>query len=276
MVLHLDFKNVYPRNCNFDKKKLDDGDFEEWTPKQMKEGCVFGERVTFYRRKQESMCYIPKEMEPFILRKSCECSPSDFVCDTNHFLNSEGKCVLDKGKEKLKGACDANGYYQYSTGYRKTTSNNCKGGDALDEGKKIYCGTSSFGSFVWGFFKVIFYLAILAGIVILIMQYGHLIYNRTGSIRLPPDVYGTPNGGFPAIVRNFFGYIVEAGNFAVGAVYLGYDWISERVSYLFNRGPQYQSLRTHEGYGRLNTPDLDGTSLFDVDNDAESPIERKP
>jgi hypothetical protein len=86
LALHLDFKNVFARDCVMDKESKEKSDFEAWTPGSVKVGtCVLGvSNVEFWRRKEEVMCYIPPTTPPEIVTKACECTKEDFICDVNH------------------------------------------------------------------------------------------------------------------------------------------------------------------------------------------------
>ncbi|KAJ3357163.1 vacuolar protein sorting/targeting protein PEP1 [Kappamyces sp. JEL0680] len=133
VAVHLDFSNVWGRICetNEDESK---SDFELWTPNSVvvenavnTTTCTFGSKVYFMRRKAMQQCYIGDSYQSLdVTHVACECTISDFECDSYHTFES-GKCVPLQNAAVPEPAC-INGVKHSVTGYIKKKISQCDGG----------------------------------------------------------------------------------------------------------------------------------------------------
>lgn len=58
-------------------------DYETWTPSDgvNKENCILGQQITYTRRKRTSQCFNTVQFERPVVKKTCECTKEDFICD---------------------------------------------------------------------------------------------------------------------------------------------------------------------------------------------------
>ncbi|GME80827.1 unnamed protein product [Ambrosiozyma monospora] len=102
-VYVVDFSGVYDRQCylDFDDKGRSD-DFEYWTLKHpfQADNCLFGREQKYLRRKADHTdCFIGAAplSKGFESTRQCACARTDFECDYNYVLDSDGTCKLVKG-----------------------------------------------------------------------------------------------------------------------------------------------------------------------------------
>lgn len=129
----------------------DKSDYENWD--FLNGTCQFGKRVCFVlilayagqtrylRRKPDRDCS-PRQLysSPVVDITPCECTRSDFECDYNYILDSEGNCVLGPNLLASNPVC-IDGVKRFSVGYVKKRLSQCSGG--LEEqfgGKTESCG----------------------------------------------------------------------------------------------------------------------------------------
>jgi len=187
VAVHLDFSSLTRRKCLLDPDNPTNDDFEYWSPaEERQERCLFGRQTLYHRRIRDANCYIgdqTKISEKVV--QNCACTRSDFECEFNHVLDSNGNCVLVPGATALTSddTCPYGEDYWYErTAYRKIPYSSCEGGDRLDRGRAHACpGIRGHGFFFWLF--VLFIPASLASLV------GYWFYRRSGlargTIRLP-------------------------------------------------------------------------------------------
>lgn len=188
--------------------------------------------------------------------------------------------MLDDGRQNLLGVCK-DGKQMLSSGYRKKTGNVCDGGLALDIGVIYDCGGGSgrgfFGWVGWFFywaFVIAFWIGVIVGVVALFYRYKEYIpgFSDTGRIRLPVDGLGEGIGRYAgnfreragSFFRNAAVYSVEIAEVVMSEGKRLVSWAGDMISGGGGRG--YASVPSEFEFPRQ--PDLGGTSLFDVDDDA--------
>lgn len=217
VVSHLDFTNILTgdgkpqKQCvlNEDLDSPDD-DFEAWTPTDPDSDCLFGSKITYYRRNPAKDCYVgdalDKHKGKVTKRTDCKCTRADFECDYNFLPDEKGDCQLVAGTHPLQTTCmtKTTPSYSISTGYRKLRISTCSGGLELDKGPEIPC--PGHGLSVGGWFAVVF-IPILCMSLFL---YLHLHRRRGGRISdLIPTSIGewtsrVPNIPVPAFIANLY------------------------------------------------------------------------
>jgi hypothetical protein len=68
VLVHVDF-NTAVRECTA-------ADFEDWSP--LGEKCLMGERYTYQRRKQDSVCVVSQDHQPVNKLTTCPCVEEDY------------------------------------------------------------------------------------------------------------------------------------------------------------------------------------------------------
>ena len=144
VTINIDFRGAFDRKCNFKEgdHDEDDSDYELWEPKHphQEDGCLFGHRAQYHRKKAESTdCYNGPRIERFHKSlENCSCTARDFECDYNYQRNTAGVCVKVGEERDPIQACyddpDLEEYYPIS-GYRRIPGDTCQGGQ---EAEKIY------------------------------------------------------------------------------------------------------------------------------------------
>ncbi|KAG5463533.1 MAG: hypothetical protein BJ554DRAFT_6679 [Olpidium bornovanus] len=90
VVVHLDFSGVFDRKCDvpgcnaglagegdLSTVASTSADFEKWHPTASQ--CQMGHEVVFWRRKQDSACFVGEKLVNVkVERKNCECTKDDF------------------------------------------------------------------------------------------------------------------------------------------------------------------------------------------------------
>ncbi|CAI2174094.1 5724_t:CDS:10 [Funneliformis geosporum] len=105
-MFHLDFSNLFDRNCN-------DNDFETWVARNLETGpdCLMGKKSSYRRRKKDANCFVSSEFE--------KPAPIEELCQDN-------KCKLSGTERIPNGECrDGKKTYLGSSGYRKIPGNVC-------------------------------------------------------------------------------------------------------------------------------------------------------
>ncbi|KAI9199686.1 uncharacterized protein BJ171DRAFT_445237 [Polychytrium aggregatum] len=135
VLIGIDMTPLFERQCVFDKNaKGDSADFEKWSlhdPNQATDGsrCFLGQKIEYWRRKEEAVCYIGHEFESLEQNlQVCECSESDYECDVDFWRDATGKCVLYGKDPQQPAKCPKGKTYKGRSGYRKLSASRCKGG----------------------------------------------------------------------------------------------------------------------------------------------------
>lgn len=77
-----DFEKVYARNAAGDSPV-----------------CIYGEKESFNRRKQDARCFVNKLFEDVkVTEDPCDCTEFDFECSPYFYLSEKGACVPDNSK----------------------------------------------------------------------------------------------------------------------------------------------------------------------------------
>ncbi|KAJ3319416.1 vacuolar protein sorting/targeting protein PEP1 [Blyttiomyces sp. JEL0837] len=182
-AVHLDFSKVWSRHCVLDKKNEDVSDFEAWSPggPSQTDGCMFGKKTMFYRRKSDRECRVPEiyEAPAHVDDKPCECTIEDFECDAGYKRNSAGECIAPEGFVPPTMPC-VNGIRKIVTGYVKSRKTECLGGKAAELEKTEYCAGPISGG---GWFFIL--LAVIG--IPLLVSFAIINLKKGGRIRLPMD-----------------------------------------------------------------------------------------
>ncbi|KAI8915699.1 hypothetical protein EDD86DRAFT_196660 [Gorgonomyces haynaldii] len=246
VALHLDFNNVWPRQC----QRTDDArsDFEQWSPSNLTDSCILGQKAVFYRRKLDRECQIGSVYQELqSIAEPCPCTEADFECDAN-FVLVDGKCVLQSDKQ-LADICVDNVFGQPS-GYVKKKISGCQRGLELHlplNGRP--CKTSGTSFVLWFF---LLSLTVGCGVLFYMYQKGRL--DGYGRIRLPDDSF-RPQSNLERVGHAFS----RAGDWAMDVVELvaekcgrAYDWV------LFK-------IRGYQGYRSV------GNNYYDADLPTDGP-----
>ncbi|PVV00993.1 hypothetical protein BB560_004607 [Smittium megazygosporum] len=126
VVITIDTR-VWDNKCELDPSNPKESkDIELWTiPGSTK--CIMGSKYTFFRRRENSGCYMPNTTPLTPKSEQCSCTRDDFECDFNFSANSSKECVQISDGVPPSGSC-RNGAKTYfaSSGYRKIPGNTCK------------------------------------------------------------------------------------------------------------------------------------------------------
>lgn len=132
VLIGIDFSSLHERYCEYpDQPDTEKSDYETWTPTAYEaNSCLMGHRITYVRRKRQSECFNPQELEQVYSYKNCECTEEDWECDLGYERPyGKGACQPRKGKEQsFEPPEECDGYYTISSGYRKVAGNTCEGG----------------------------------------------------------------------------------------------------------------------------------------------------
>ena len=82
----------------------------------------------FLRRKVDSTCIVPDDLDLVYKKIPCECSFDDWECDTG-FTRTLNSCIpLNNGHFEQEAPSDCSEYYTVSSGYVLSKTSHCKGG----------------------------------------------------------------------------------------------------------------------------------------------------
>mmetsp|Transcript_2878 Transcript_2878/g.3209 ORF Transcript_2878/g.3209 Transcript_2878/m.3209 type:complete len:830 (+) Transcript_2878:64-2553(+) len=135
VILHLDFSNQKPTQCNLASPGSEESDYEKWSPSDSvtTDKCLMGQRVQYIRRKPFRDCYNGPEFNAtkYLKVSVCPCSEEDFECDYCFVEDDNGKCVFNTEDEKCPeydpnlppSQCD--GTWHKTQGYRLVPGNQC-------------------------------------------------------------------------------------------------------------------------------------------------------
>jgi hypothetical protein len=71
VVVGVDMDDLHQRKCiGWDDAEAPGSDYELWTPM---DGCLFGRRTTYVRRKREAQCYNPQTLDRVVSEEACTC-----------------------------------------------------------------------------------------------------------------------------------------------------------------------------------------------------------
>ncbi|KAJ3090965.1 vacuolar protein sorting/targeting protein PEP1 [Quaeritorhiza haematococci] len=141
-VAHVDFTDLFKRQCVFDKNDKDKNDFEPWSPTEAGGNrCFLGQEVKYWRRQPQALCYVGLQYKDLPKdEKVCECTERDFECDFNFWRdptsNDPNTCNLYGPDPAQPDNCKTGSSYEGSSGYRKIPLSKCKGGKEADMLKK--------------------------------------------------------------------------------------------------------------------------------------------
>jgi hypothetical protein len=201
IMVYLDFSPIKTKKCVIDPSNPEKSDFELWLPSITEDGCLLGEKIEFYRRKEGNDCYMGEKFKDLEFKTtSCSCTTFDYECDFN-FVRVNGTCELIQGAVRPISPC-INGKSYESTGYRLIPSSKCIDGVRLDiEGAKSHrCSTSGSS---WGVGKKIFIIVIPIIAIAAFFFYNKSQSWREGEIRLPTEETLNPRFDFSMIVALF-------------------------------------------------------------------------
>lgn len=138
-AITVNFHGLFSKQCHAE-------DFEEWSEHKLngKGGCFLGEKITYQRPIESTLCFLGKTYKAELKRETCTCTNEDIECDYGYERTDLGKCkrnvniplleVCINGKEEKE---------QFSRGYRRMPGDVCKSSDAttdkvkyIDEGTK--------------------------------------------------------------------------------------------------------------------------------------------
>ncbi|QSS60294.1 signal sequence binding protein [Histoplasma capsulatum] len=141
-TVNIDFSGLKERSkqCVLNEKKPEADDYYLWEPKHplQPNGCLFGHRAKYHRKRPDKDCYNGRELQHLdSIGDICECTRSDYECDYNYEPQSDGSCARVAGLEPLdpKLVCTENPkaieWYE-PTGYRRIPLTKCQGGKQLN------------------------------------------------------------------------------------------------------------------------------------------------
>ncbi|RYP73745.1 hypothetical protein DL771_003458 [Monosporascus sp. 5C6A] len=139
VTINLDFTGLTDRPCKGEGGD-DTSDYYLWSPEHPMQpnGCLFGHKNQYLRKKKDSKCYNDKPLRQLVNVENCECTRQDFECDYNFELNNHNQCELVEGLEPMSAEryCaehpDESTFYEPS-GFRRIPLTTCKGGDEMDK-----------------------------------------------------------------------------------------------------------------------------------------------
>ncbi|KAI1419445.1 hypothetical protein F5Y12DRAFT_247345 [Xylaria sp. FL1777] len=135
ITVNLDFSGLTDRPCVHDEKDLDKSDYELWSPEHplQPNGCLFGHRNRYLRKKKDRTCYNDRELRQVYDFETCECTRQDYECDYNYELDAHNYCTLVEGlrpkdpEQICRDDPEAIEYHEH-TGLRRIPLTTCKGG----------------------------------------------------------------------------------------------------------------------------------------------------
>ncbi|KAK7442773.1 vacuolar protein sorting/targeting protein PEP1 [Stygiomarasmius scandens] len=138
VLVHLDFPEVYTRECRAD-------DTVEWHAHGRESECLMGRKQWYARRASGEQCYVGEDPEGSWSGggDDCECTSDDFECDFNYARVGD-KCVSTAEEPIPAGFCTgaAGQTYLGSSGWRKIPGDSCKGGIQKDAKVVKKCSTT--------------------------------------------------------------------------------------------------------------------------------------
>ncbi|KAI2616437.1 Oligoxyloglucan reducing end-specific cellobiohydrolase [Hypomontagnella submonticulosa] len=139
ITVNLDFSGLTSEPCKYDEDESK-SDYVLWSPKHpsQKDGCLFGHKNFYLRKKTDRKCYNPNDLRQLHGVENCECTREDYECDYNYEMGSHGQCKLVDGLQPLDPvlACkedpDQIEYFEPS-GFRRIPLTTCKNGFEADK-----------------------------------------------------------------------------------------------------------------------------------------------
>ncbi|KAF5011665.1 hypothetical protein FDECE_2240 [Fusarium decemcellulare] len=142
-TVNIDFTGLTDKVCKYSDD--DSSDYDLWSPKHplQPDGCLFGHKANYYRKKADRNCYNKATLSRLHGYENCECSRRDYECAYNFELDNHGQCSLVPGYEALSGEewCKQhpNETTWYGpTGYRRLPLTTCEDGMELDKTSHEY------------------------------------------------------------------------------------------------------------------------------------------
>eukprot|EP01089_Gocevia_fonbrunei_P012250 TRINITY_DN2840_c0_g1_i2.p1 TRINITY_DN2840_c0_g1~~TRINITY_DN2840_c0_g1_i2.p1 ORF type:complete len:840 (+),score=224.56 TRINITY_DN2840_c0_g1_i2:59-2521(+) len=143
LLIHVDFESYLTRECV-------DSDYELWSPSDARGGgCLLGQKYVYERRKRDSACFNPRDLDRQISVSSCNCSAADYECDfcfvknpktnTCEFFCNDHQILLEPE--------DCKDYWYQTQGYRRIPEDKCLlTQEAVDkfEPKRVKCGSTPY------------------------------------------------------------------------------------------------------------------------------------
>lgn len=134
ILILIDFSRLFGRNC-------ESSDYETWKP--LSHDCFFGRKISFLRRKVDSICFMQDGFQAsFPSNEICQCTEEDYECDSNFFRNSVGECVLLGKDPQQPSSCVTGEKYQGVSGYRKISLSKCEKGVDLTGNVERSCNSA--------------------------------------------------------------------------------------------------------------------------------------
>ncbi|EGR29891.1 hypothetical protein IMG5_146640 [Ichthyophthirius multifiliis] len=165
VVITIDFSNVFSEKCTNE-------DYEQWTPHgYQNKQCLMGKKVTYLRRKLDSLCLNGEQFQRIVNEQTCECTEEDWECDFGYERQGQGPCIAEKDyffKPPKPEQCDK--YYFEPTGYRKIAGNNCQRGVDRSPVQKKCPGKGILG--------------VLMKVLFIVGSFGFVIYLRKSLVYL--------------------------------------------------------------------------------------------
>ncbi|OJD19790.1 hypothetical protein AJ78_00290 [Emergomyces pasteurianus Ep9510] len=141
-TVNIDFSGLKERSkqCVLNEEKPEADDYYLWEPKHplQPDGCLFGHRAKYHRKRVDKDCYNGRELLHLdAVGDICECTRSDYECDYNYEPQNDGTCApvpgLDPLDPKLVCTEDPKAVEWYEpTGYRRIPLSRCEGGKQLN------------------------------------------------------------------------------------------------------------------------------------------------
>lgn len=141
---NIDFSGLTDAECKQDDD-LNKSDYELWSPQHplSDNGCLFGHKNVFLRKKKDRKCYAGKKVKNLYNVENCACTRQDYECDYNHELGSHRQCKKIEGlpsitkEEYCSANPEASEFYEPS-GFRRIPLTTCKGGREMDKTLQVY------------------------------------------------------------------------------------------------------------------------------------------
>ncbi|KAK3372536.1 hypothetical protein B0H63DRAFT_513925 [Podospora didyma] len=110
ITINLDFTGFSDHVCKHDDDPAK-SDYDVWSPAHplQKNGCLFGHKTQYLRKKAGRKCYNDFKLQHLYGKETCQCTRQDFECAFNFELNNVGDCVLVPGFSPVSREdwCDA-------------------------------------------------------------------------------------------------------------------------------------------------------------------------
>ncbi|KAK5654968.1 hypothetical protein OQA88_6726 [Cercophora sp. LCS_1] len=145
-ALNLDFSGFTDRVCKHDDDP-NKSDYDVWVARypELPDGCLFGHRSEYLRKKVKAKCYNDIKLQQLYNRQNCTCVRQDYECDYNFELDNHDQCKLVPGfkPQSQEEWCDAHPdvvEYYAPTGMRRIPLTTCVGGTEYDKSSDYtYC-----------------------------------------------------------------------------------------------------------------------------------------